>query len=436
MVLVIIISLITFICLILSVLFFPVIKTRFITLNSFWVVSFVGALLMLISGLISLREVYLGITSSSDVNPLKILTLFISMTFLSIFLDELGFFNFLANRTLKYAKNSQLSLFITLYVLVSILTVFTSNDIIILTFTPFIVYFSKRANINPIPYLIAEFVAANTWSMMFVIGNPTNIYLATSFGITFTEYLRVMIVPTIIGSLSGFVSIYLIFRKCLRIPINRVSEDFIIKDKKLLLIGLLHLSICTLILAFSSYINLPMWIISFGFMLSLFLWILVLSIKKPQRRIVLYNTLRRGPWNLIPFLISMFIIVLSLDKYNITSVIAALIGDSSQIYSYGIISFFSSNIINNIPMSVLFSNILNSAPSINITAVYSTIIGSNIGALLTPIGALAGIMWMSILNKVDVKMSFAQFIKYNLITSIIVIIVTLFSLDLVFRFLV
>lgn len=59
--------------------------------------------------------------------------------------------------------------------MVAILTIFTSNDIVILTFTPFICYFSKNAKINPIPYLVAEF-AATTYSMMLIIGNPTNIY--------------------------------------------------------------------------------------------------------------------------------------------------------------------------------------------------------------------------------------------------------------------
>ena len=46
---------------------------------------------------------------------------------------------------------------------------------------------------------------------------------------------------------------------------------------------------------------------------------------------------------------------------------------------------------------------------------FSTIIGSNIGAYLTPIGALAGIMWMSILKRYSVNFSFLDFVKYGLI---------------------
>ena len=130
------------------------------------------------------------------------------MSILSLFLDELGFFRYLANVTLKNSKASQLKLFIYLYITVSVLTVFTSNDVIILSFTPFICYFSKRAKINPIPYLAAEFIAANTWSMALVVGNPTNIYLATAYGINFIDYVKIMIIPTILAGITAFVILF------------------------------------------------------------------------------------------------------------------------------------------------------------------------------------------------------------------------------------
>ena len=77
-------------------------------------------------------------------------------------MDCAGFFRYLATAVLQRQNASQLRLFVLLYALVSVLTVFTSNDIIVLTFTPFICYFARDAKIDPIPYLICEFVAANT----------------------------------------------------------------------------------------------------------------------------------------------------------------------------------------------------------------------------------------------------------------------------------
>ena len=158
---------------ILGVLFFPKIRLGPLRMGSYWLVAMIGALLLLATGRVPLSTVWEALVSDTAINPLKILILFISMTILSIYLDELGFFRYLANKTLKRAGKNQVKLFFYLYLIVSVLTVFTSNDVIILSFTPFICYFARNAKINAVPYLAAEFVAANTWSMALIIGNPT-----------------------------------------------------------------------------------------------------------------------------------------------------------------------------------------------------------------------------------------------------------------------
>jgi arsenical pump membrane protein len=184
-----------------AVLFFPTIRIKKFSVASYWVVTLIGATVLLVSGVADIKRVGSAMIADTAINPIKILVLFISMTVLSIFLDELGFFKYLASCALKRAGNSQLRLFIILYATVSVLTVFTSNDIIILSFTPFICYFAKNAHINPLPYLAAEFVAANTWSMALIIGNPTNIYLVTAMGGNFLSYVAVMILPTLAAGL-------------------------------------------------------------------------------------------------------------------------------------------------------------------------------------------------------------------------------------------
>lgn len=46
---------------------------------------------------------------------------------------------------MKHAGTSQIKLFILLYLIISAVTIFTSNSTIVLTFTPFICYFAKTA---------------------------------------------------------------------------------------------------------------------------------------------------------------------------------------------------------------------------------------------------------------------------------------------------
>ena len=137
-----VISCLTFITITLSILFFPKIRIGKISISTFWIISLVGASILLIFQLVPIKEVFTQLTSNTSINPIKIIILFFSMTVLSIYLDEVGFFRFLANLAAKKANNNQYLLFTIFYALTAALTIFTSNDIVVLTFTPFICFYN------------------------------------------------------------------------------------------------------------------------------------------------------------------------------------------------------------------------------------------------------------------------------------------------------
>ncbi|MBR4148111.1 MAG: hypothetical protein IKU00_09560 [Bacteroidales bacterium] len=410
---------ITCLVMILGVLFFPKIRIGSLRMGTYWMVALIGALLLLVTGQVPLPTIGNALISDTAINPLKILVLFISMTILSIYLDELGFFRYLANKTLKRAGTSQTKLFIYLYLIVSVLTVFTSNDVIILSFTPFICYFAKNANINPIPYLSAEFVAANTWSMALIIGNPTNIYLGTSYGIGFVEYIQTMWLPTLGAGITAFVMMFIIFHKKLSWPIHGEPERVRIKDKLSLWVGIVHLAVCTVMLALSSYIGVEMWLVSAIAVMSLVFCCLVIDLCRRHLPDELIACAMRAPWQLIPFVLSMFVMTIVLSEKGVTAAIGTFLGSQYAALKYGVTSFLTANVVNNIPMSVLFCSIMKSCdPSSLHDAVYATVIGSNIGAFLTPIGALAGIMWSSILNEHGLRFGYLRFLKIGFTVAV------------------
>ena len=403
-----------------------------VKLNTFWLAPLVCAIL-LVCFFISPKDVWNGLMSSTAINPIKILILFLSMTILSIFLDEVGFFKYLASAVVRKTGTNQFKLFTALFITVSIVTVFTSNDVVILTFTPFVCYFAKNAGINPVPYLVAQFVAANTASMLFIIGNPTNIYLATTSGITFLQYLKVMALPTIFAIIVAYVVMLLLFWKKLRKPMTKpTGEKVVIENKPLLIIGIVWLALCTVFIVISSYINFEMWIVAAVAVICLAVSVLIFILAKRKGARELGHTLKRTPWDLIPFVISMFVLVIALEQYNVTEKLASLFGESNPVITYGIASTLLSNLVNNIPMSVLFSSILSNLTSaVALPGVYAAIIGSNIGAFLTPLGALAGIMWLSILRDNNVKFNFLSFVKYGFLIAIPVLFAALLGLFLV-----
>ena len=407
----------------------PNIKIKKFTLNFYWAIALLGAIVLIAFGILPFKEFWQGLNAKTGINPIQILILFISMTIISIFLDELGFFDHAANWVITHTKAKQTSLFFSLYALVSILTMFTSNDIVILTLTPFIIFFCKSAKISPLPFLVGEFTAANTWSMMFVIGNPTNIYLASSYNIDFVSYLKAMWLPTLLSGVVELLIIFLTFRKSLKAPMEYNQTELPKEDIPLTIIGLIGLATCTLFLIISSYISLPMYLVAACSLLTLILAVIICCLLRKHSLKELNKSILRAPFELIPFVISMFALVLALNKYGITTKICEFFGTDYTVFKYGYSSLLSANLLNNIPMSVIYSSILSGLEGNALQGgIFASIAGSNIGAFITPVGALAGIMWMNILKTHEVKFSFVDFMKYGVLIGLPTITVTLVTL--------
>jgi arsenical pump membrane protein len=407
---------------------------RNIKIDTYFLGALLGPLLIVLFGVLNYSQVLEGLGGVGSLNPFGILVLFLSMVFMSIFLDITGFFEYCARLALRYASGDGRRLFFSVYIMVSILTIFTSNDIIILTFTPFIYYFSKNAGIDPKPYLIAEFFAANTWSMMLYIGNPTNIVLAAAFNLRFDVYTKWMLLPSLVAGFINMILLYFIFRKTINTPLKRVEAidpSAAITDKKSAVLGLVILGGCIICLAVAPYFGIEMWIISLGFALALLIILLLrdslVALMKEhidKKHFTVGPTMKKMPLGIIPFILSLFITIEALHIYGITKDIGIffrnLCGASTTIttFVYGISSAFAANVLNNIPMTVAYVPIAGVSSQGNLLpAVLATTIGSNLGANITPIGALAGIMWMSILRDKEVKLTFKEFVKYGLLVT-------------------
>ena len=221
----------------------------------------------------------------------------------------------------------------------------------------------------------------------------------------------------------------LIFRKKLRQPMELKKHPTRLRNRTLTAIGVGHLGVCILFLVFSSVLALPMWLIALVAMQSLFISATACLVIRRQSLVVIKETLKRTPLEMAPFILSMFVLVLALDKVELTDRIAALLAPLPQAWGYGATSFLSANLMNNIPMSVLFSGVtanLTDAAS----ALYAAVIGSNLGAFFTPIGALAGIMWMQLLRTHKVALSFGKFTRYGAIVAVPTLLAALIGLQI------
>ena len=129
-------------------------------IGSLFAVNFLFAL-----RIIDVDTVNKALIGDGFLEPWKIILIFLSVAYVSISTDTTGFFDYLSYKIVEKSKGSELKMFMFFYLFAGALTIFTSNDIVILTLTPIILYISKYTKINIMPFLLAEFFAASFQSL-------------------------------------------------------------------------------------------------------------------------------------------------------------------------------------------------------------------------------------------------------------------------------
>ncbi len=452
----------------LAILFSIIVVIRPFKIGKFPINIITGSIfvlfVLLLSQVIDWEVIKFGVLGNDQLQPWKIILIFFTVAYISISLDLTGVLDFLAYKIIHKAKGDGVKLFFFIYFLACTLTVFTSNDIVILTLTPIIFYLSKYTKINITPLLFAEFFGANIFSMFLYISNPTNIIIGNTLGIGFFEYTRIMWLPTIVAALTNLILLYWLFKNSLtkKIKLN-YNPRYLLRSRLDAIISSFLLIFMLVSLIFSQTINISIWVITSIFAVVFIIDDLVFALfyKTKQRSLSIselqkdkrqffeiygipkyYNefwtVIKRIPWQILPFILTIFILVAGLNVYGAIDWLAVIIsktvsGLGSSIVVYGLLGGFLANIINNQPMTVLFSNIfINDNLQISQTAfqggTYATIIASNLGANLTLIGALAGLMWKKILKTKGIYINYWDFAKVGFIITPAVLILSLITL--------
>ena len=394
-------------------------------------IAFLGLFAMLMVSLLQWWDIPVALAGNAMIQPFKIVIILITLAILSTTLDDYGFFKYVAYKAILWSKNNGRRLFLSFFFLTVVLTSFTSNDVDVLTVTPIVLWFVLVTRINPIPYLFAVFVAANTSSMEWLIGNLTNIVISDVFGIGFVEFFGVMLLPTIITLLVQFAMLRLIFHRQLPKKIltkrelskveKKLKEPLENKRKNLFVLTILILVIIGCVI--SDFLPIELWMVTtFGALI-----VLLSNEFRPWERI------KAVPWNVVIFALVFIILTNKLQELGAMDKLAMLLEgyDHSylnNIYFTGFFSGIVSGFINNIPASISLSSLfytLTAGADVltqKLTA-FGLVIGTNMGALLTPVGALATILWMTLIRKKGFEFPIGKFINYGLVVGLISIFV-------------
>ena len=97
------------------------IKLKDKKIKLYWAFPLLIGLIFVIFQFIPFDTFTSGLFSDSGMNPVKILILFLSMTGISIFLDEMGLFSFLAYKVVQKSKTSQIKIYFALCALIDLI---------------------------------------------------------------------------------------------------------------------------------------------------------------------------------------------------------------------------------------------------------------------------------------------------------------------------
>lgn len=393
-----------------------------------------------VSGCLAFGYMSLDTLLGAVSEKLDIVVLILSFAVIAQGLKQSGYFKYAAFRVLEVCDGSTSRLTLYLFVLSSILTYFTSNDIVILVMTPIILSLCVQSGFrNAKLLLLGQFVAANTLSMGLLIGSPTNIIVSSEIEeITFFKYLALMIVPSIFAVVTGFVFIHGINKfapQALRKRFNwQYEADYrmpALKDQLDLTGDMrswrMFFILVIIAIAWASNEGLSFfWItIPSGF-LALFgfppwasnklrewrnqfgMWWKGMEgthLVAADSKFSMKEALRDLPLQIVFFAFSFFAIAESLSQEISLDVILKFATDGGLWWS----SFKSMvgtatlvNVVNDLPAAALVGEVAarsSALDSISYNVFMQSILAAlNIACYITPIGALAGIIWFHIMR--------------------------------------
>ena len=379
----------------------------------------------------------LGVVSFSDVLVVTSIVwdatlAFIGIIILSLVLDEIGFFEWCAIWMAKFSKGNGHLMFVYSLLLGSIISAFFANDGAVLILTPILLAKMRILKLEPktiVAFLLAGGFISDSASLPFIFSNLTNIVTANYFHIGFAQYLSTMLFPYIISTFVSVAILWLFLRKDIPSYVNVEllhNPDDVLKSKPLFYLSWFFIAALMGSYFVGELYHVPISFIALGGALLFLAIATYFKAAKP------WMTIKTAPWQVVWFSIGLYIVVYGLKNAGLTEYLTHILnelnaqGNTIAIVGTGFIAAILSAIMNNLPSVMIMDIALHDIP--NSALAYANIIGCNLGPKMTPFGSLATLLWLHVMAKKGVKISFWDYSKFGLLVTPPILLILLLSL--------
>jgi Na+/H+ antiporter NhaD/arsenite permease-like protein len=342
---------------------------------------------------------------------------------------EVGFFNWLCLLLAKLVNYRIIPILISFMLLSGFLAMFIDSITVLLFMTGVTIELARLLKFDPVPVIIAMIFSANIGGAATMSGDPPNIIIGTAFGYTFIDFVKNTGAIAWAGMAIALVFFFFDSRNTLTSAqpqtdtttrqYPKASEA--ITNPLLFRVNAAIFILVIVLLITHSETGLSVAIIG---VIAGALTLLAAFKRAP-------HIIRRIDWRTLLFFFGLFVTVGGLEKTGVLTLLAEYIGDISQGSLFVVIpiilwfSAFGSAVVDNIPFAAtmvpVIANLSQTSGFPLPTLAWTLALGADIGGNATPIGASANVVGTAIAEKEGYPISWGRYLKYGVVSTILVI---------------
>lgn len=343
---------------------------------------------------------------------------------------RVGFFRWLCMRLAKLVKYKVVPIFIVFMVMSAVLSMFIDSITVILFLAAVTIELAQLLKFNPVPMILSEIFCANLGGSATMCGDPPNIIIGTSLGLTFGDFLTN---TGLIAGISLIVIVFyflLVFKKDLKPESNAVNPDDLpepktaILDFKGFIISCVIFACAVVLLVTHAQTGLTVATIG--------VFIAFLTLVTAPKHVG--EMLKKVDYKTLLFFIGLFVVVGGLEQTGVLKLIASFIEHISGGNAYIMVAIIiwvsavASAFVDNIPFAATMVPVISGlagASGISIqTLAWALSIGTDIGGSATPIGASANVVGTSVAAKHGYKIGWGKYCVKAVPATIIVLVMS------------
>jgi arsenical pump membrane protein len=321
-----------------------------------------------------------------------------------------GVFDWMAGHAVRASKGSRARLFLLIYGVGIVVTVFLSNDATAVVLTPAVLAAVRAAEAEPLPYLFICALIANAASFVLPISNPANLVVYNGAMPPLGVWLATFGVPSLVSILATFLALRWLSNGLLQGDVRTsVPEEPLSTSGKLTLYGIGFLAV---VLMTASALNADL-----GAPACIAGLLVAVGVSLRDRGTP-RDIAKEIPWSVLPLVAGLFVIV---EAVNGAGALKAAVGALHDIRNWppiagALTSGFGialiSNLMNNLPSGLISGSAVRAA---GVTGALrdAVLIGVDLGPNLSVTGSLATILWLIAIRREGQEVGFWKFLKWG-----------------------